>query len=506
MKFKPQVGLAASVFALAGCTTTPMLTSYPAGAAGPGEKYELVGQYGLAKSYIQVTLSSPSAGEKKDAATPPQVAFTSSISVTANDQPPPKPPEPKAEPKVETQASVCADIRKTYNQDRVSVLASYKRYSDFIAEVVTWEGHKPATTELEGAKARLDAFLLQRAKDAAASNRLGNLAPLIEECPQPVSIDMKELQVVDQDNIFRLYANKPTMADNNITIEMTGGYLKTVNATAEDRTADIVTEASTMLGTLSVIGKKVPVTQPRKGISISLVGGRDYLKDLVEAVRKSDFATADVSALRAALEAILPTLPKASDADPIDVELPMTIIVDLDTPVTVPDLGFSIRPVCSAAYKDTSLRTGAATALNSHDGIYVSGQRSCEIKAVRTIAGVERELGVVRFVAVDSDAATVLDVPRQSFTKTTSIYTFDNGRLVKSETVRPSQFVTALSLPGRALGGLVSGITGAQDDRKSIAESETERVKAETEKLKATQDYEKQKAEMADNPPPGDNQ
>jgi hypothetical protein len=290
------------------------------------------------------------------------------------------------------------------------------------------------------------------------------------------------------------------MADNNITVEMAGGYLKTVNATAEDRTAEIVAETSKMIGTLSVIGKKVPATKPTKGVSILFVGGKDFVRELVEKVRASDFATADVSALRVALEAILPSLPKTSDAPAIDVELPMTLIVDLDNAVPVPALDISIKPVCSAAYKDTSLRSGGA-ALKFHDGIFVAGQRSCEIKAVRTIAGVERELGVVRFVAVDSDAATVLDVPRQSFTKTTTIYTFDNGRLVKSETIRPSQAVTLLSLPGRALGGLVSGITGAQDDRKSIAEAETERVKAETEKLKAAQEYQKLKDEASETQP-----
>ncbi len=211
---------------LAGCSTTSMLRSYPAFKAGPTEGYELVGQYGLAKSHILVTISVAGGGEKKDP-TPPQIAFTSSINVTTGETPSAKPDKPEETPRVETQASVCADIRKTYNQDRVAVLASYKRHVDFIADLQVWEGRKPSTEkELTAAQARLDGFILQRARDGAASGRLANLAPLIESCPQPVSIDMKELQLVDPTKVFRLYANKPEFGDNNITIEMSGGVSK----------------------------------------------------------------------------------------------------------------------------------------------------------------------------------------------------------------------------------------------------------------------------------------
>ncbi len=249
------------------------------------------------------------------------------------------------------------------------------------------------------------------------------------------------------------------------------------------------------MGTLYALGKPLAVPAPTKGIVV-MSQGSDPISLLADQVRSSNFDPAVVRLLRLALQGVLSTLPAESDAVPIDVELPITKVISLDTSVSIDSLDITVRPFCSSVYIDDKLTT-KITGTDGILGILVAGERSCDVKAFRGAAGTEKEIGVVRFVAVDSDAATVLDVPRQPFAKTTLIYTFDNGRLVKSEPIRPSPVVTALSIPGRAIGGFVSGVTGSLDDKRLMTEAETERVKAETEKIKAAQEYEKLKSPPA---------
>src|SRR5690242_17541793 len=99
---------------LSACSSS-MIRTYAAGEAPTSSGLELVGEYSLPTSKIQVTISSPSAGSTAKDNAAASVNFNSAITInTAAVKTADK--EKADTPKTINQSSVCADIRKAYNE------------------------------------------------------------------------------------------------------------------------------------------------------------------------------------------------------------------------------------------------------------------------------------------------------------------------------------------------------------------------------------------------------
>jgi hypothetical protein len=216
------------------------------------------------------------------------------------------------------------------------------------------------------------------------------------------------------------------------------------------------------------------------------------LAKAVDAIRKKKFTAERIKALEVALKDATPGKPSLLPA--IDDKLPITAvftIAELEQGRSVGEhLGLKVQLTCSPP----AAARGEEPAYR--EGILMPAERSCTATATQG-AG---ELGRIHFAAADSSAPSVLPVPRQAFVKSTSIYTFDGGRLAKTETVRPSPVLSGVAVPGRAIGAFFGGIVAGVTGRKDAAEAESARVDAEIKRLTKARELEdlrkKQKADQ----------
>jgi hypothetical protein len=186
---------------------------------------------------------------------------------------------------------------------------------------------------------------------------------------------------------------------------------------------------------------------------------------------------------------------------PIDADLPITLVYKLSDLVEKTQSPFPNVTITAKCDKNGDIveklseKGPDGKKIHYYEGVLMPGQRNCEITAQRKVMVTSgppdnpkeeeetRLEGRLQFVALDSAYHSQLSIPRRAFAKTTSIYTFDGGQLVKSETVRPSPVVSAVALPGKAIGGFLGGIVSGLTGKKDAAEAENARVDAEIKRV-----------------------
>ncbi|WP_299006351.1 hypothetical protein [uncultured Caulobacter sp.] len=483
------------------------MVSYPVGTSRENLKGEYLGDYSLASSRVLVTISSPSAGGATTAAasTTPAVNFTSAITVSTV-APEQKPAAAKAE------ANVCADIRKTYNTDRMAPLRFVKNHADFAIQIDTWLSTPPTgEAKVNAALAVLDSFLADRAQDKGALVRAAQLQPLLAACPQLITVELKEVVEVDQDSTFHLYGNRAWLADNTIAGEFEGPYLKSINATGDDRTGDVLVEAAKSIAVFEAYGRPVdPKTfgyEGRAAMSAFIkVAGLDVIATLAQKIREDGFEADTLTQLKSAIE----VESKAASAVPlpaIDEDLPLRktySISDLkagQSPsyalnVTIKIDDCSTEAVAAEkAERRTSLTTKETT--KYYGGVVSPATISCVIVASRD----DKELARTVFAASDATHFQVLPLPKQLFVKQTSGYGWTAGRLTKADTTRPSPVVAWASIPFRIVGGAVGAVSDGIKGRNGVIDADKARIEAETARLKAAKALEDAKKPAADTAP-----
>lgn len=490
-----------------GCATSPMVKSYPAFSSQQrAEGLELIGQYGLPVSRIKVTVREAEPG-----------AGSPATSLGGN------------------MAALCGEARKSYNDDYVALALASKTFADFSRDEVS-----PAlvSTRLIGTttdpakqklpKAQADPLLKKieaLAKEFAAADarivHAMSLATLISKnCPMALKIDLAESVEVSKTQIYKLYATPSWLSDNKLTVDMESGYIKLLDATADDKTVDIVKSAVGSLGTLMSL-KPWSVSQEVSAIRVDVVA-------VLAEMRKDGVTSRNLDKLKAVLDSFSETVstslaPLPGLRNPVANTYSLGALENgvnvhwTDTGVYLRDAGegeftdgqtITLRADCGqfgTAY--ASVETPAQTQPNepdssdtSADGILISGLRSCTVSARDTA---DIEMSAISFVAADDRYADTLPVSRRGLVRNTTKYTFAGGRLTKAETDRPSTAVKIAALPADLIGGLLGGFTSGftslkarSDAEKNYADAERTRIEAQI-KLEELRDKIKKDEEAA---------
>lgn len=522
--------LSVSALIVSGCSTSPAFYSYPANFRQAADKdHYYVGEYALPRSKIKVTVKAQGAGGAAAADPPPGVSFTSTITVNGEAKPaagdgPAAPPA-----KAVNQASVCADIRKTYAEDRVQGPVYYKKLSEVSELVQIWVAGPTLEGEaLERAVGKLVELRTAKIRSDTARKRTAWVAKIINDCPEPITVELTEI-VEESSQKYFLYATSAAMSNDDLKVEYAGTFLKSVTATTEDRTADVVVEASKTLGFIvgavsapaGAIAGAVADAETKAAKPLKTRSGKSVpqnLEDQISAVIEADLKKEELLILLEQINAII------ADGAPgflpdINSPLPFSriLVPDLTAAKIRDDEGTELAGMgtyfkvmnetlnlvmkidCPDTYAvdkqgDTEVRipnmvgnllVKTATA-NHQAGIVVPRQGSC-IASVRRDGSEGRDLGRIQFVATDPGSASIAQVSRVGMVRTTSTYSFDKGRVATAHVVRPSTVASGASLPFRAIGGVLDGIIGGIGADTKRAEAEALRLNTEIDRIKKAQ-------------------
>jgi hypothetical protein len=432
-------------------------------------------------------------------------------------------PAPASTPKAEP-TSFCAGVRKSYNDDRAAIRSAAQAYADFSTDVVT----SAITTASQAKGSRLSKAdgekFLKRLRTLAADvdlviakdTRAKNLLTIVKEhCPQPIAVELSEVVEVSDQQTFRLYTTPQWSSDDTLTVDSEGGYVKLIDATADDKTLGIVEAATNSIGTIYSLftptsvayrTSALPVDRLRAKIAQVLKAGASGITETLLNQLKSELDQASGKIALATPRSIDIELPVTRTLNLPDLEKEVTAVLDGDHLVFSTDA----RPANGAATPASADATNAADleiALKADcgnagakrqaptppvDGLIVSGLRSCAVVATRE----GRELGRVQFAAADDRAWSYLPVPRRSMVKQTTKYSFASGRLTKAEIGRPSALAAGVSIPKKLIGGFIGGFTEGLTSQKSKAEAQKELATAQKERITAEDELRKLKRQI----------
>lgn len=519
-------GLAA--IALVGCTSN-MVESYPAdrpvSAGSAAAKTGAYGEYAVAKSVFLFTVSEAGgAGDKADdkKADAPSVSNTVNVTTTSAKIEDPKSKDKPTEAPAEgpaDQAAWCKDLRKSYNKDRAAALAGWEAYNAFDSELVAWLANPPAKKDEKKTTAeynkKIDAYLEKRAAlDTAIVRASANLPLIRTYCPIRYKVEIKESLEPDSERTFRLYGARNDWSSDTFTAEFDGGFIKSVNATADHRGAEILVAAVKVLATVhGLTTNPVKAWQDTSAIN----------PQAIERARKKPLFQGGIEALRAAI-------PTPDPPPRIDQDLPFTRALDLadlegnrvilraETNTPLPDGPGGIKrfdtDTTPLVVMTQCAAMGAKYTGGPKSGIMVAAQRTCTITIPSTSeyadlttqataadgkpivnaknepvykADTSREpLARISVAATDSRYVYALPVERTALVKRTTSYMFANGRVTKADLSRPSPIEQFALLPVKALGAVTSTIADGIRGRKGEIEARTEWTKAETANIEAT--------------------
>ncbi|MBA4338753.1 MAG: hypothetical protein C0421_07900 [Hyphomonas sp.] len=501
----------------AGCAGH-MVKTYPSTAV-PQKDLEFVAEYGLPNTYIAVTISAPAAAGGSDTKKEtPAPIYTNTINVGETASKPNAKAAGSAKPADGTKqddnpanaAAACSALRKSYNSARGLAGVSQQRHAAIRARIVSWiEFPQKKPKEREAAIKELIAFETQRNADLQIMREANFLLGKISaDCPQPLSIKMEEVTQVDRQAMYRLYSSRPLMSDNHLTVELEGGYIKSVIATADDRTADVVIEGAKLIGTISGLSFSVP-KEASLGTLQSMSQAAKIRKGIEALNPKVPFNKVDLTALSNDIGLGAQEIDKL--LRPIDAELPirrlyaLSDLIRADSASPSPESMFPapvdielkldcspVEPLDPAPVTQETQSAGNAGDGDENEtpgweGILVSASRPCLLTAIRN----GEMVGSEAFVAADASHFAVLPVPRQAFVTETSNYTLAGGRLTKSESVRPSPVASFASVPGRAIGGFFEGALTGFKGEKDVIDAETARIEAEIKRIEAAEKLKK---------------
>ncbi|MDE1150250.1 MAG: hypothetical protein PW843_27180 [Azospirillaceae bacterium] len=510
--------------ALAGCSSTPVVTSakIDQGGLSPGA----VGIYGVGRSWVQVTLSLPddavsadadkkadegtakdAAGDKKSAGAAPKKAAVATAdapaavdkSQAANASATPKAGDAQDGQATVAQPASCKDLRTEYRKSRITYMR-FKATTDGLLTQIDGltdpEREKnPATdAEIKAVVTGLQQYL----KDSPAAIQVAHVANktyalIQDECPTPVAVNLKYTVDADPDQLFQLKPDVDNSSTDSFTFKTDEvGLPLLVETSADDQTGAVLTGLATSIGT--VVGAvKAPAGQP---LDVGSPGWKHFSfqshKDLQ--IFLSVFDKKSVSDLTSQLEKAKP-----------DQRLPLLLAIAEYIILALPNTPQPIDPKIPPAPqnyeilklgKDNNITENIAISATcgqelfrsdntSYSGVVVSLPRPCTIDVTMG----KQSLAHASVLALDSRSLYVVPVERTSLVKQTTHIDFTNGRVTNAQYVRPSPVVAAVSLPSNIVGGFLGGIVGGITGQKDSVTAETDLINAKANLLTAQATY-----------------
>lgn len=500
--------------ALAGCVS-PMVKSQVANTKAPAAA-RLLGEYGLAQSVFTVTVSAPASADKDDDKTP-SVVVTNTINAAAPVDKPAaaaKATEPAKPPESET--AWCADLRKSYAQDRLATLAFAQKRNLFLSKLGAWSGQGTYTSaeRTQILKGVDDYFAAKRAIDEVVERAKRNVQLMGVNrdgvtddgrdpvCVQRFKVDIKETVEIDAAKVYRLYALTNDASADHWTAEFDGGLPKAISGTADHQGGEILAAGVKSIASIQALG--LGPSLPTFGVSGK---DADALVAALKALRAKPLTPEKLNDLKIALEAAKPQV-----LAPIDITLPVHkvyTVADFSEGVLIVHdaLPVALRADCSPA---PDLLSGD----DPGDGIAVSASRACQLtilsradyEAAKALDAVGRvafkpaqaSLARVKVWALDSSRVATLPLDRTTLIKTTTAYTFTAGRASKVDFDRPAPALQVVSLPFKLIGAAVGGFVDTAKGETSKVQARTDLTKANTAELEAAAALAKVRKDQAD--------
>lgn len=115
------------------------------------------------------------------------------------------------------------------------------------------------------------------------------------------------------------------------------------------------------------------------------------------------------------------------------------------------------------------------------EGLVVATPLPC-----RLVASIDyREVGRINFIGLSADSLSVVPIERAALVNNTTTLTLVDGTLRTVNVSRPSVGAAVVALPGKLIGGIVTGIGEALRDSASIETARLGQINAETNRINA---------------------
>lgn len=444
--------------------------------------------------------------------------------------------KPESEKADEPPKPACDVVREAYKaqlKTRDKLISGY--WTRVNAEGLLWS--KPSLDRLDDQKA-YRAILAEQAKAADADGESLTVARNLVAhfkglgCKTPVSIEVSQKIVADTSKTFALYIADAAFSTDKVAIKLdANGFPTTISSTADDQTGEVITGALKSVANLVGLTQGAPDLGGLSGMQSAAFGGlvtagagaaptmtyaypAPWPKLTPEEVDRR--FRAGVEAARLAMLAQPPAaLPPLEEPLP---EFPTQKLIRDLTDAPFPGVAtstatriydaYGYQVVCAPLTTAPSMLTkpkrtqGAApatappaTALSGNDGLVVSGQRSCELLVLKSTSWKPGDATIdfksadtvsrTFFLAADSRSQQVVPISRTSLIARTNGYEFTDGRMTSLSYDKPSNALAVVSLPLKATGEVISGLSTAVQGQQGLIKAQSDLVLAKAGQSKA---------------------
>ncbi|GAA0610606.1 hypothetical protein GCM10009422_01780 [Brevundimonas kwangchunensis] len=421
-----------------------------------------------------------------------------------------------------TLPEACADALATYDAARASYDEAWTPYdrartdaADILSRLA--EASPPSLTELQKRTtlARLRTLSgLANAARAAEAVALRAEERVDERCPveQPRLEALSYVRPSPQ-LLFGLRLDGGMMSNDTLTIETSpDGLLTSITASADDQAGAAVVETATLIGRFSVSGSSVAGVVPDVSLGYTAAvaapggGSSNWLSQLFPGLAAVAPPPPPPPPPTAAERCRIAALPPEAQMDRMDERLDCVDLPSLRhllQRVGYPSRAFPNKrpkaPLLPERFPLTELQRGgvhydgltiSANCMQpvSSDlptpapGVVVATPTPCELVIDTNDGHRPRRFG---FTGVSARHLTVVPVERADLVRNTTDLDFRSGMVSSVDVERPSVGAAAFALPGRAVTGVVRGITDALGNSKAIEEARVAQMTAETSRIQA---------------------
>lgn len=424
-----------------------------------------------------------------------------------------------------TLPEACADVLTTYDAARASYDQAWMSYdqargdmADILFRLAEASAQGLTDLQKQTALARLRTLSgLASAARGAEAVALRAEDRVDERCPveQPRLEALSYVRPSPQ-LLFGLQLGGGMMSNDTLTIETSpDGLLTSITASADDQSGTAVVETATLIGRFSVSGSSVAGVVPDVSAGFSAAAAA--------AAAAGGGSSGWLSQLRPGLAAVAPpppppppptaaercriaALPPEAQLDRMDARLDCVDLPSLQRllqRVGYPSRTFPNKrpkaPLLPERFPLTELQgrgvqyDGLTISANcmrpvSSDlptrapGVVVATPTPCELVIDTHDGHRPRRFG---FTGLSARHLTVVPVERADLVRNTTDLDFRSGMVSSVDVERPSVGAAAFALPGRAVTGVVRGITDALGNSKAIEDARVAQMTAETSRIQA---------------------
>lgn len=314
--------------------------------------------------------------------------------------------------------------------------------------------------------------------------------------------------------LFGLRLGGGMMSNDTLTIQTSPeGLLTSINASADDQSGTAVVETATLIGRFSVSGSSVagvvPDVSPGFSAAAAAVGGSTgWLSRLLPGLPAvaPPPAPPPPPPPTAAERCRIAALPPEAQLDRMDARLDCVDLPSLRhllQRVGHPSRTFpNKRPKApllperfpltelqgrGVQYDGLTISADCMRPVSSYlptpaPGVVVATPTPCELVIDTNDGHRPRRFG---FTGLSARHLTVVPVERADLVRNTTDLVFRSGMISSVDVERPSVGAAAFALPGRAVSGVVRGITDALGNSKAIEDARVAQMTAETSRIQA---------------------